>query len=53
MDAQGTPQELRRQPLIGIDFKTLTGLSEPEPQPIVPPIQLTLPLAAEPMGTIL
>lgn len=46
MDAQGTLQELRRQPLIGIDFKTLTGLSEPEPQPIVPPIQLTLPLAA-------
>jgi len=46
MDTQGTPQELRRQPLVGIDFTTLTGLSKPEPRPILPPIQLTLPLAA-------
>lgn len=46
MDAQGAPREIRRQPLVGIDFTTLTGLSTPEPPTIQLPIQLTLPLAA-------
>jgi len=46
MNVQGTPQELRRQPLVSIDFTTLTGLSKPEPLTSLPPIQLTLPLAA-------
>jgi hypothetical protein len=46
MDAQGTPQEIRRQSLLGIDLTPLTGLSKPEPLTIQPPIPLTLPLAA-------
>jgi hypothetical protein len=45
-DSQGQPQELRRQPLVGIDFTILTGLSKPEEPLALPPIQLTLPLAA-------
>jgi hypothetical protein len=45
-DHQGLPQELRRQPLVGIDFTILTGLTKPEKSPSLSPIQLTLPLAA-------
>jgi hypothetical protein len=43
-DAQGQEQELSRRPLVGIDFTSLTGLSAPEPPPVLPPIQLTVPL---------
>lgn len=46
LDSQGQPQEIRRQPLQGIDFTILTGLSKPEKSPVLPPIQLTLSLAA-------
>ena len=45
-DAQGQAQELRRQPLVGIDFSALTGLQKPEEPLAISPIQLTLPLAA-------
>ena len=45
-DSQGQPQELRRQPLVGIDVTILTGLPKPETLLNLPPIQLTLPLAA-------
>ncbi|HVM72860.1 MAG TPA: hypothetical protein VMT91_13945 [Anaerolineales bacterium] len=45
-DGQGQPCEIRRRPLVGVDFTTLTGLSEPKDPPVLPPIQLTLPLAA-------
>jgi hypothetical protein len=45
-DQQGLFQELRRQPLVGIDFSILTGLKQQELPPISSPIQLTLPLAA-------
>lgn len=45
MDAQGAPQEIRRQPLVGFDFTILTGLAKPDPLTIQTPIQLTLPLA--------
>lgn len=45
-DEQGQEQELSRRELFGIDFKTLTGLEKPEDFPALPPIQLTLPLAA-------
>jgi hypothetical protein len=38
-------QELRRQPLLGINFIELTGLVQPDPPLTLPPIQLTLPLA--------
>jgi hypothetical protein len=44
-DAQKQLQELRRQPLVGIDFTSLTGLPQPKTPLILPPIQLTLPLA--------
>jgi len=45
-DLRGQVQEIRRQPLVGINFAALTGLPPSEPQPDLPPIQLTLPLAA-------
>jgi len=45
-DAQGALREIRRQPLVGIDFTALTGFSKPQPLTIQSPIQLTLPLAA-------
>ena len=45
-DTQGQAQEIRRRSLVGIDFTALTGLLKPEPPLALPPIQLTLPLAA-------
>lgn len=42
-DAQGQEQELSRRSLVGLDFKTLTGLEQQGDS--LPPIQLTLPLA--------
>jgi len=44
-NSQDQKIELRRQPLIGIDFLSLTGLDLPQDSPLLPPIQLTLPLA--------
>jgi transposase len=44
-DAQGQEQELSRRSLVGLDFKTLTGLEQQEDLSSLPPIQLTLPLA--------
>jgi hypothetical protein len=44
-DSQGQHHELRRQPLVGIDFTTLTGLTQFENAVPLPPLQLTLPLA--------
>lgn len=45
-DAQGQDCELSRRPLVDLDFENLTGLEKPmDPIPL-PPIQLTLPLAA-------
>jgi hypothetical protein len=52
-DPEGCEQELGRRPLVGLDFTALTGLSVPEPPPVLPPIQLTLPLAPCCRGTIL
>ena len=46
LDSQEQPHEIRRQPLQGIDFTILTGLPTSENLPSLPPIQLTLPLAA-------
>jgi len=46
LDSHGQLQEIRRQPLVGVDFTTLTGLAKPEKTPGLPPIQLSLPLAA-------
>jgi transposase-like protein len=46
LDAQGQEQELRRQPLKGLDFMTLTGWLSLQDPLTLPPIQLTLPLAA-------
>ena len=43
-DARGLLLELRRQPLVGIDFTTLTGLHMPEPPTSLPAVQLHLPL---------
>jgi transposase len=43
-DGQGQERELRRQALVGIDFRSLTGLEPSAPQVSLPPIQLTLPL---------
>lgn len=45
-DSEGQEQELGRRPLVGIDFQTLTGLEPAEGVLALPPIQLTLPLAA-------
>lgn len=45
-DEQGQEQELSRRKLFGIDFQTLTGLEPPSEETALPPIQLTLPLAA-------
>jgi hypothetical protein len=45
-DAQGQTLELGRRALVDIDFTTLTGLDQPESLSALPPIQLTLPLAA-------
>jgi hypothetical protein len=45
-DEQGQAQVLSHRPLVGLDFKTLTGLERPEHLSSFPPIQLTLPLAA-------
>jgi transposase len=42
--ARGQPLELRRQPLVGIDFTTLTGLHMPEPPISLKAVQLHLPL---------
>jgi transposase len=42
----GQEVELRRQPLRGLDFISLTGLQIPENPQSLSPIQLTLPLAA-------
>ena len=38
--------KLSRRPLVGLDFESLTGLDMPVSLPPLPPIQLTLPLAA-------
>jgi len=43
-DPQGQEFELRRQPLVGIDFLALTGLDLLENPTVLPPIQLPLPL---------
>jgi hypothetical protein len=40
----GSEQELRRQPLVGITFTELTGLHAPTAPVTSSPIQLTLPL---------
>ena len=45
-DPQDQAQEIRRRPLVGIDFTALTRLLKPEQPLALPPIQLTLPLAA-------
>jgi hypothetical protein len=45
-DEQGQEQELSRRKLFGVDFKSLTGLEEPENLFLLPPVQLTLPLPA-------
>ena len=45
-DAQGQVLELGRRALVGIDFETLTELEQPSNPLTLPPIQLTLPLAA-------
>lgn len=45
-DEQGQERELSRRPLVGLDFKTLSGLERLQHLPTLPPIQLTLPLAA-------
>lgn len=45
-DAQGIKLELSRCRLFGMDFKTLTGFDVPQDLSLLPPIQLTLPLAA-------
>lgn len=45
LDAQAQEMEIRRQPLVGLDFVSLTGLHLPKTTPALPPIQLTLPLA--------
>jgi hypothetical protein len=45
-DEQGQERELGRRQLFGMNFKTLTGLEKPEDLSTLPPIQLTLPLAA-------
>lgn len=45
-DPQGQVHELSRRSLVGVDFKTLTGFEQPECLLPLPPIQLTLPLAA-------
>jgi hypothetical protein len=44
-DEQDQEQELSRRKLFGIDFETLTGLEKPQDPLVLPPIQLTLPLA--------
>ena len=44
-DAQGHQRELSRRWMIGLDFKSLTGLEQPVNLSALPPIQLTLPLA--------
>ena len=44
--SQGQLQEVRRQPLVGVDFATLAGLAKPEKTPGLPPIQLSLPVPA-------
>ncbi len=44
-DEQGQEQELSRRALFGMDFKTLTGLDQPENYSVLPTVQLTLPLA--------
>lgn len=41
---------VKRLPIRGVDVTTLTGIRE-EPSQDLPPIQLTLPLAAQPRGT--
>jgi len=46
LDAEGQEQELSHRPLVEMDFKTLTGLEPAECLLALPPIQLTLPLAA-------
>jgi transposase len=46
LDPQGLEHELSRRPLVGLDFESLTGLEKPVSLPPLPPIQLTLPLAA-------
>jgi hypothetical protein len=45
-DPEGLVHELNRRSLVGIDFKTLTGLEQPASLLQLPAIQLTLPLAA-------
>ncbi len=45
-DQQGQEHELGRRPLFGLDFFSLTGLEETICRDHLPPIQLTLPLAA-------
>jgi len=45
-EAQDPEQELSRRPLVGLDFKSLTGLEPPKHCPGLPPIQLSFPLAA-------
>jgi hypothetical protein len=45
-DEQGQGKELGCRKLFGMDFKTLTGLDQPQDLSTLPPIQLTLPLAA-------
>jgi hypothetical protein len=45
-DPQGQVHELSRRSLVGVDFKTLTGFEQPECLLPLPPIQITLTLAA-------
>lgn len=45
-DQQGQEHELGRRPIFGLDFFSLTGLEETICCNHLPPIQLTLPLAA-------
>ena len=45
VDPQGHEQELNRRKLIGLDFLALTGQQPPQNDAVLPPIQLTLPLA--------
>lgn len=45
IDHQGQELELRRRPLVGFDFSTLTGLPLLDKSIPLPPIQLLLPLA--------
>jgi hypothetical protein len=45
-DQEGQEHELSRRPLFGLDFFSLTGLEKPICLDHLPPIQLTLPLAA-------